>query len=303
MSRTQNRLDADTPQSDGQLPIPGTDFVNTNASVTTYSKIAFGEYSLHCATSATAYQAVGGLNATTLRTGVQDALQELYGSYRAGGAQGLPVGIPLTYATAAVTVPAPSYSQAVVSSVGMSAGQSVTLDTVASGKQEFTTILSVTNATTIVLANVTQTHSNGFPIFVNNYTTPAGVSGFPPYTGLSQLTPVVSARPKGIKITQVTLNYLVGTANISAQTVGLAYVTYANGVAAAVTTLIANATNALPVAFGATPYAWVIPVPIANQVWINPFNSFVSVEFDFTTGTSGTVDVLGATLSCQYNFN
>jgi len=301
MSRTQNRLDADTAQVDGQLPIPGVDFVATTG-VTTYSKIAFGEYSLHCATSASGYVTTAGVNSAVLRTGVQDNLQEQFGSTVAGGAQGLAIGMPLTYLNGGITA-GQNVNITVQSTVGMSANSYALLDTVASGVQEKIRIVSITSGTVFVAASIANTHSSGAPVALNLYTTPADVSGYPPVTGLTQLTPVTAPRPKGIKVTALVINYLVGTANISAQTVGLAAATYANGVAPTITTLIANATNGLPVAFGATPYAWVIPVPVAQQVWLNTFNTILAIEFDFTTGTSGTVDILGATLSCQFNFN
>ena len=300
MSRTQLRFESDQAFTDGQLAIPGADFVAV-VGATTYAKIAFGEYSLHCAASATAYTVIAGINSAVFRTGMQDNLQEQFGSNRAGGAQGLAVGQPVTYLNGGITA-GQNVNVTVQSTVGILANSYVLVDTVASGVQEYVRVVSITSGTVFVAASIANTHASGAPVAANVFTSPASATGTPPFTGLTQLTPLTAPRPKGIKITSLTISYLVGTANISAQTIGLAAATYANGVAPVITTLIANATNNLPVAFGATTYAWVIPVPVAQQVWLNTFNTVVAVEFDFTTGTSGTVDVLGATLGCSFNF-
>lgn len=300
MSRTQSRVDSDTPYLDGQLPIPGIAFVATTGA-TTFSRVAAGEFSLHCAASATAYVTAGMIDCAILRTGVQDFLQEQFGSARAGGAQGLSVGQPLTLSTGSI-VAGSGVTINVLSTVGFLAGAFVTLDTVASGVQEFTQILSITSATAMVVATVKNSHTTPFPITANLYTTPGGISGIPPFSGVSQLTPPAS-RPKGILIKSLSITYLVGVANISAQTISLTLATYQESVAPTVTTLIASAANGLPVAFQATPHVLTIPVPVANQAWLTTFNSQVAIEFDFTTGTSGTVDILGATLGCSFNFN
>lgn len=300
MSRTQLRYEGDQAFTDGQLPIPASDFVNASASAASYSKIAFGEYSLHCAASASAYVAIAGFNAP-LRTGLQDNLQEFYGSNRAGGAQGFPVGQPVTYLNGGISA-GQLVNVTVQSTIGILANSYVLVDTVASGVQEYVRVVSITSGTVFVAASIANTHASGAPVAANVFTSPASASGTPPFSGLSQLTPLTSPRPKGIKITSLTINYLVGTSNMASQTIGLAAATYVNGVAPTITTLIALAANNLPVAFGATPYSWVIPVPVANQVWLTSFNSIISLEFGFTTGTGGTVDVLGATIGCAFNF-
>lgn len=306
MSRTQGRFDNDTPQPDGQLSIPGTAFVNTSAGATSYTRIGSagsGTYTLHLAASATAYQAVSDATAL-LRSGVQDFLQEEFGSNRASyyqGAQGQPIGQPITYATAS-TVAGSLVSVTVQSTVGIVAGTTVLVDTVASGVQEYALVTSITSGTVLVVASLKNSHTALFPIAANPFTTPAGVSGIPPFTGSLQLTPVTSARPKGLLIKSLTINYLVGTSNITSPTIGITATSFSESAAPVVTTLLANATNGLIATFQATPHAVTIPVPIANQNFLNVFNTFVNIEFDFTTGTSGTVDIYGATLGVSYNY-
>lgn len=305
MSRTQGRLQADLANFDGFVPLlPGADLVQvTLASETsTVHKIASGEYSLRTASTSSAYTFLGGVTGLIYRLGMQDDLQEFFGSARAGGAQGLPIGWPLTYATSSTTA-GTSVSVTVESTVGFVAGQYVLVDTVASTVQEYCQITSITSSTVMVLASMAHAHTAPFPIAANVFTTPAGVSGRPPFTGLSQLTPVTSARPKGIEVTGLIVDYIVNTTAITVPTVGLYATTYAYGAAPSVTTLITQATNGLQVAAATTPYTIPVPVPIANQEFINTSNTFLSVEFDFTTGSSGSVDVLGVYIGVNYNYD
>ena len=305
MPRTQSTYNQDTPFGDGQIPLsPGADIVQIAGSGTSaYTRIAAGEYSLRTATASVAYTFIGGATGLIYRVGVQDDLQEYYGSSRAGGSNLYPVGVPLTLATAS-TVAGTNVSVTVESTVGFTAGQYVTVDTVASGKQEFTQIVSITSGTVMVLANLVNSHTALFPVAANLFTTPAGVSGRPPYAGYSELTPVTSPRPKGINIKGLSVIYAVNTTAITVPTVGLYATSYANNVAASVTTLISQATNGLATAAQTNPYVIPVPVPLASQNFIVTPSTLVTVEFDFTNGTTAAgVDVLGFVLNCNFNYN
>lgn len=305
--RTQGQFQQDTPFLDGFIVLlPGADIVQAggtgSSSFTRIGSAGSGEFSLHCATSTDTYVVMGGASGILYRSGMQDSLQEYFGSSKSGGAQGLPVGVPQTYSTSSTTAGA-SVSIPVVSSVGFYAGRTVTVDTVASGVQETALIISIPDGTHIQVASLANAHTTPFPVVENTFTTPAGVSGYPPFAGASQLTPVTSARPKGVLINSLTVNYIVGTAAISAQTIGLTVISYANATAPSATTLITNATNGLATAVQSTPHTVTIPVPVANQAFITNVNSAVAVEFDFTLGTSGTLDLLSFVLGCSFNYN
>jgi hypothetical protein len=305
MSRTQGPLQADMPQPDGLIPLfPGQDIIQIPVAAETSAmhKIAAGEYSLRTASASDAYEFVGSVSKAIYRCGMQDDLQEFFGSAQAGGAMGLAVGHRTTLATASITAGA-GVSVTVDSTVGFSAGSRVLVDTVASGVQEICVIQSITSATAMVLVNVVNAHAAVFPISQNIFTTPAGVSGRPPYAGMSQLTPVTAPRPKGISFKQIYISYIVNTTAITVPTCAMYATTYAYGTAPVVTTLIASGTNGLQTAASTTPYVIPVPVPVANQGYITLPNTFVTIEFDFTSGASGTVDILGMEATCSFNYN
>ena len=301
MSRTQTRFESDSAYLDGIIPLlPGADILATGASgASALTRIAAGEFSLR-ATAAAAYVIMGGASSLIYRTGLQDNLQENFGSNRAGGAQGLPVGVPLNYLNGSI-VAGTNVNVTVFSTVGMVAGAYALLDTVASGVQEFIRIVSITSATVFVAASILNSHASGAPIQMNNFTTPAGASGAPPFTGLSQLTPQTGFRPKGVLIKSLTVAYIISTAAITVPTIGLTSAFYTATTAPVITTMITNATNGLATATQATPYVTVIPVPVANQAWITTPQTAVTVEMDFTNG-AGTVDILGFFLGCSFNY-
>lgn len=301
MTRTAGRYDGDTSHQDGSIPLlPGADIVAV-VGTAAMTRVIAGEFSLRTSQATTAYTFFGGISSMVYRTGEQDFLQEQFGSTRAGGAQGLPIASPQTLSTGSI-VAGSNVTINVLSSVEFQAGQSITLDTVASGVQEFTFVASVPNATSIIVTTVKNAHTTPFPISANLFTTPAQNSGIPPFTGITELTPQTTFRPKGILFESLTVIYAVNTTAITVPTVGLFTTQYQNLVAPLVTFLIPQATNGLPVAAAAQPYVIPIPVPIANQNFIVTPNTVVGVEFDFTTGGSGTVDVLGFILTCKFNY-
>jgi hypothetical protein len=301
MSRTQAVPQGDTPQPDGTIALlPGADVVATSASgATTLFKVATGEFSLRAA-AASSYVLFGSLGGMIFRTGMQDDLQSFFGSTRAGGAQGLAIGSPQTLATAS-TVAGTAVSITVLSTIDFLPFQYVTIDTVASGVQEFTQILSITSATVMVVRALVNSHTALFPVAANLFTTYAGATGRPPFAGASQLTPVTVARPKGISFEQLTVIYQVTTTAITVPTVGMFATQYFNNAAPVTTTIIAQATNGLQTATQAQPYVIPVSIPLANQNFIVTPNTVVVVEFDFTNST-GTVDFLGFVLTAEFNY-
>lgn len=303
MSRTVSRVQSDQSFADMTVALsPPGDIVAAGATVQTLTRIAAGEYSWRAATATTAYTFVGGVSGLIFRTGLQDDYQQAFGSARAGGSQGLPAAWPQTLVTVS-TVAGTNVALTVPSSVNFFAGQYVTVDTVASGVQEFAQITSIPSGTSIIVNKLVSPHTANFPLTGNLFTTSGPRVGRPPFTGLSQLTPQTAAPPKGINIQQIAIIYAVNTTAITVPTVGVFATQYFNNVAPTVTTLIAQATNGLATASQAQPYVIPVPVPIANQGFIVTPNTVVSVEFDFTTGGSGSVDVLGFVITGSYNYD
>ncbi|SRR6266478_1030159 len=307
MSRTQASMESDSPSFDGLISLlPGADIVNVGAPAFTITKIATGEFSLHYAAATGAVVVAAGVTGLMFRTGMQDDLQSFFGSARAGGAQNLPVNNPLTLMTAS-SVAGSLVNLAVFSSVGFVVGGYVTVDTVASGVQEFTRITAIPDATHITVATLVNAHTGaatgGAPISQNLFTTHAGVTGRPPFTGSSQLAPVTSVRPKGIALTGLSITYLITGANLTVPTIGMFAVQYPNLTAPVVTTLIAQATNNLQTATNAQAYTTPIPVPVANQGFIITPNTAVAIEYDANVGAATTLDIIAIFLTAKFNYD
>ena len=312
MSRTQARYDSDAQYQDGFLFLSSlADTAYTSGTVTA-TRNGNGDYSANIGNSQTvvAVMPVAGL---LYRTGLQDDLQEQFGAGTVGlsGASANAQAAPgfATAITAGITagtgVSIPVLQSGLTAGSiqsGFKVGQVVTLDTVASGVQEFPQITSIPDATHIVVNRVKNTHAAPAPVTGNLFTTPAGVTGRPPFTGLSQLTPVTGPRPKGILIKAIYPWYLVTGLALTLNTIGLIQTVAANGVANAVTNLIADANNGLPTAIQATPYLFGIPVPLAQQQFITTKFSSLNIEWDVTTGASGTARLYGVFLDVTFNY-
>ena len=300
MPRSQRILQADLPVPDGIINISAFDLhLAPGGGTGTLTRIASGEWSLRISTT-TASVVAASLSHVVTRFGMQDDLQEQFGSGIPNGAQGLAIGYPETLSTGSV-VAATSVNIAVLSSTNFFVGQSVKVDTLASTVQEVTYVTAIPDATHITVNALVNAHTTPFPITGNVFTTPAGVSGSPPYTGITQLTPVTVARPKGIRLKQLNARYIINTSNATANTIGITQAVYGNGVAPTINTILANATNGLATAFAATPYVTPIPILPANQFFLTNKNQDVVVEWDVTAGT--TIDLLGLALICDVNYN
>lgn len=303
MPRFQRNLDADLPNPDGLINLSFYDMIVAAGGGTgAYTRIASGEWSYRISTT-TAAQVAVPLSGVLFRFGANDDTQNIFGSARAvqAGSQGQPVGWPNTLSTSTVSAGA-AVSIPVLSSVNFAVGMPILVDTVASGVQEYTYITAIADGTHVTAALVNG-HTTPFPISGNVFTTPGSVSGSPPYTGVTEFTSVAS-RPKGVLIKQITPRYIINTANLGTNTIGMTSITYTNNVVApAATTLLTNAANGLATAFQANPYVTPIPIPVANQVWLTNRNTDVTIEWDVTNTGTGTVDLLGIEVICSFNFD
>src|SRR5215469_13928732 len=135
MSRTQSPQLYDTAFPDGIITFGPTDMIiATGTGTGAYTRIASGEWSLRVSTN-TVSQVMVPVSGVLRRYGMQDFVQNQFGSTKALGAAGAPVGWPNTLSTGSSTA-GTAVNVAVLSSVNFAVGQSCLVDTVASGVQE-----------------------------------------------------------------------------------------------------------------------------------------------------------------------
>ena len=134
------------------------------------------------------------------------------------------------------------------------------------------------------------------------FTTPAGVTGPPPFTGITQLTPTTAARPKGIQINTITAVYSVGAVDATVNTLGLYKTTYSNAAAPAVSTILAASNLTKTHSTDATkPY--VTTLTLSTPAMITTQNCELNLEWKVTTGAAtGTSSIWGVILQCSYNY-
>lgn len=295
MSRTQGKYQADSGSNDGQIFISALnmDLISGTATIT---RNAAGDFSYNIGASQTCVFAVA-LSALLYRYGLQDDLQEQFGAGPGPltyGSQGLTVGGYTTLSTASAAV-GNNVSVAVLSSTNFSAG-----DPVLAGTQK-TSIVSIPDSTHLVLQTIASTLASGSVITQNLFTTPAGVTGRPPFAGVNSLIPVTSPRPKGIEFKELYPWYLVSGAALTLNTIGITKTVAANNAANVVTNILANAANNLQTATQTNPY--LTPIQIASPAYqVTKYASY-NIEWDVTTAGGGAARIYGAYLDVAFNFN
>lgn len=300
MSRTQGLYTYDSAFPDGIITFSPTDMqIAAGTGTGAFTRIASGEWSLRVSTN-TVSQVMVPISGSLRRYGMQDFLQAQFGTKLLTGSTGLPVGWPTTLSTGS-SVAGTSINVAVLSSVNFVVGAVCLVDTVASGVQELATISAIPDGTHITFATLANAHTTPFPITQNTFNTPAGVSGIPPFTGITQLTPVTAFRPKGLLIKQITPRYVINTASLTTNTIGITETQYAENTSptATVNTILTNAANGLGTAFRANVYVTPIPIPVANQKFFTNRNSDITIEWD-VTNNGGTIDLLGVDVDVSF---
>jgi hypothetical protein len=292
MSRTQGRISADLGQPDGQIFVSPLDIAVVSGTATV-TRNAAGDFSLNIGNSQTCVLAVS-LSTLIFRYGLNDWLQENFGSAQAMGSNGQVVN----GFTAVVTANASAGNNVNVA-VGNSANFIVGFAVTAGTQKTF--ITAIPDATHITLATLTATLTAGSFISQGLYTTPAGVTGPPPFTGVTQFTPVTAPRPKGIRVREMYPWYLVAGLALTTNTIGLTQTVAANATALAVTNIVANAANGLATATQATPY--LTPVMLATPAYLTTKYASYNIEWDVTTGASGTARIYGIYLDLELNYN
>jgi hypothetical protein len=300
MPRTQKRYLSDIWGPDGHSFVSAFDATFTSGTVTDVADTDPGVYSVHVGNS----QTVVGVFPLTLlnyRTGQNDDLQEVFGAswspLAQAGANGLSTPGYTSYITSSVTAGA-NVSVAVQNSAGYTVGHAVTVDTVASAVQEICYITAKADSTHITLLNVANNHSANAPIYDNAFTTPAGVTGPPPFTGVTQFTPVTAPRPKGIRIKTIYPCYTITGATATTATIGLYQTVFAQATAPAVTTLLTAA--AMPATVQTNP--WLPAFSLTSPPWLTTKFQTIWAELNLVTTGSGTAKIYGIFVDFDFNY-
>ena len=134
--------------------------------------------------------------------------------------------------------------------------------------------------------------------------TPYGVTGRPPFTGITEFTPVtgVAGRPKGFLLTNINLVYLIAGAAATTHTIGIEKNVYANNVALASTAVLAVAANGLATATQANPYVTTVSVAAGNQAFNMTDNSEIVAEVNVVTPGGGTYRLYRAVIHGYFNW-
>jgi len=125
-------------------------------------------------------------------------------------------------------------------------------------------------------------------------------SGRPPYT-IAQNQQVPTSRPKGIGVLSVTPIYQVSTLALTSVSLGVTKTVFANGIAPAVTALLAAGTNGQPTTTSAQPNA--IASALTTQSLITDVNSEVIAELSLVLPATSTAKIYGLVWKVQFNYN
>ena len=130
------------------------------------------------------------------------------------------------------------------------------------------------------------------------FTTPASVSGPPPFTGITQFTSVTAARPKGLQINSIDFIYTITSSPASVNTASVLDFAYTNNGVPVVTTLLASAANGLQTAAQTNPY--VTNVKMTTVKYLTAADHQTVVTWSLTPGAGASV--YGIVLNVTYNF-
>jgi hypothetical protein len=135
----------------------------------------------------------------------------------------------------------------------------------------------------------------------NQFTTPYGPTGRPPFSAASFGQPVLN-RPKGLKPIALHAVYSVAGVALTSVAVSLVKTAFAQGVAPAVTTLINAITAGNPTAVS-TMNIGTVAVPVANQQFlIDPYD-VLAARIVITSPAGSTGVFYGFYVDTQFNFN
>lgn len=130
-----------------------------------------------------------------------------------------------------------------------------------------------------------------------------GVTGRPPFTGNTQITPVAGNRLKGIKLLSMKCIYLITGAALTGHTLRVDKTVYANNAALAISAILAVAANGLQTAIQANPYVTAVALAAGQQIYRVSDLSQYTIEQAPTTQAAGAFRLYGIEVLCEFNFN
>lgn len=144
------------------------------------------------------------------------------------------------------------------------------------------------------------------PTAVANTTDPVATPYpyIPPFPGAGvNLIPQAGFVPKGVKIMGFKVAYFVKTADATALTCRVDKTVYADGVAVAVTAVLASAANGLVATFAATPKVKTVLLATAEQIYRVTDLSALTFEIGVQTPGGGTFELEKIEVNYHFNFN
>lgn len=125
----------------------------------------------------------------------------------------------------------------------------------------------------------------------------------PPFTGVTNLTPRTGNILKGVKILDFKVCYNILAVNMVALTCRVDKTVYADGVATAVTAVLASAANGLVATFAATPKVKTVSLAAAQQIFRVTDLSALTFEIGAQTDAGCTFRLQKVEVRYEYNFN
>lgn len=144
------------------------------------------------------------------------------------------------------------------------------------------------------------TGQQGLPTPPNTFATNLQQSGRPPFT-IAQNQVVPTNRPKGIGVLSVTPIYTVSTLALTSVSIGVTKTVFANGVAPAVTALLAAGANGQPTATSAHPNA--VASALTTTSLITDVNAELIAELTLVLPATSTAVIYGLVWNVQFNYN
>lgn len=141
--------------------------------------------------------------------------------------------------------------------------------------------------------------ANFLPTPPATFTAPFNSNGNPPFTGATQFNNLTS-RPKGIQINGMNFIYKNLTATITANSVALNKVVFANNVAPATTAI--PLTGALSLTVQTTGPS-VTPVTVTTPTFLTALNACYPLVWTVTGSATGSAVIYGVELLVSYNYN
>jgi len=177
------------------------------------------------------------------------------------------------------------------------------LNRTASGAETYQVVGTLTDLTRLLTAASPVYFQEQFGTAAGTSGYPASVAGYPPFTGANQLVPPTGPPPKGLQVNSVVVVYQVGVADLSAASLSLNRIVYANNVANSITN-VAIAATALPLtAAGDATGPYLATRAVSAPAFENTQNSNLELEFAVTMQNTGTLRIYGLGLNVSFNYN